>query len=248
MGTKFSAAVLGLLLLTSGLNANTVQLFSFETGDEGWQSATATLVIDGALGVTDGSQSARLDSLTSGWKNNVLWSGDLTSGAAFDAMVNVGTALAGGATDVTLEFDLAVDYMAVSSSGWAQLGMFMNSTSGGLGGWKEYGTGSFLGGNVGANFPVAEGQAATDGVTVTSSGAGQFHVSVPLGPTLTVSPGTFYQIGFKSNGGWGGTYDLAIDNVSVSSEAFAIPEPNSMVIALMVITSGVFAAGRRRFN
>ena len=65
------------------------------------------------------------------------------------------------------------------------------------------------------------------------------------GAGLTIGPpsaGSFYQIGFKSNGGWTGTVDWAIDNMYVSGAN--IPEPASIVMVALGLSA--ILVGRRR--
>jgi hypothetical protein len=237
------AFVLGSLAIALSLcstgSAAEIQLYSWEPDLEGWSAGDVTLTADSVLGVTNGSQAMHLNGLTSGFKNDVGFSGNIVSGPVFDALNLVGSALEGGATDVTLEFDLAVDRTGVTVNQFVQIGMFMNSTSDGF---VQYGTGNFIGGNATTSFPNIGGQAATDGATIANTGTDQYHVTIPLGPTLKVSTGTFFQIGFKSNGGWTGTLDLGIDNMTVSGST--IPEPSTIALfglaaACMVVRRSV---------
>jgi hypothetical protein len=233
--------ILAVLAGLPAASAGTSSLYSWESGLEGWQSgAGVTLSADGVLGVTDGVQSLRLNALTGGFKNNVAWSGNIVTGSAFDALNQVGSQLhAGGATDVKLEFDLAWDNTNVTANGFAQLGIFVNSTSDGF---KEYNTSNFIGGNMTTSFPTLAGQSVTDGATISSIGTNMVHVTVPLGPRLIVSTGTFFQVGFKSNGGWTGTTDWAIDNMKVTGST--IPEPSSVMLAGVLGVVGLAVARR----
>jgi hypothetical protein len=211
---KGSVGGCGMLAFVLGSVTISLSLCSTGSALEGWSAADVTLTADGVLGATDGPTAMHLNGLTSGFKNDVGFSGNIVSGSVFDALNLVGAALGGGATDVTLEFDLAVDRTSVTSGTFGQLGMFMNSTGDG---WREYPTGNFIGGNLLTDFPILTGgQAETDGATIVTTGTNQYHVTVPLGPTLKVSTGTFFQIGFKSNGNWGGTVDFGIDDMRVT--------------------------------
>ncbi|MCA9230638.1 MAG: PEP-CTERM sorting domain-containing protein [Planctomycetales bacterium] len=243
LASMLGSLAIALSLCTTG-GAATLQLYSFETGLEGWSAANATVTADGLLGVTDGSQALHINGLTSGFKNDVGFSGNIVSGPAFDALNDAAAAIAGGATDVTLEFDLGKDTSGVTVNQYVQLGIFVNSTGVGF---KQYGTGSFIGGNATTSFPNLYATASSQGATISNTGAGQYHVSVPLGPSvaLNIGVGTFFQIGFKSNGGWTGTMDLGIDNITVSGSTVGIPEPGSMAL---VGIAGLFSVGtvRRR--
>ena len=212
-GKGFLASAVIALFLSANSWAANIQLYSWESGLEGWSAANATVTADGVLGVTNGLQAFHINALTPGFKNQIGFSGNIVSGPVFDALNNVGTSLQGGATDITLEFDLAIDKSLVTANGFGQISLFMNSTGVGF---KEYSTSNFIGGNVLTSFPQMSGSSATDGATIVSSGNDQYHVTVPLGPTVTIGPGTFFQIGFKSNGGWTGTMELGIDNMTVN--------------------------------
>lgn len=250
----FSSLVVGFLLLASAnATAGTVQLYSFENGNEGWRSAIsppdATLVIDGALGVTDGFNSARLDDVTRSFKFDVLGTGSINPGdlnyTAFDA---ISSAIPNG--DVRLDFDLSFDFSNVTTAGAIQVAMFVNSGAG----FKQYrtspgGVGQFLDGNTGdssnpATFPFLGPEALTDAVTLTQSDANTYRVSVPLGPRLTFETGGAYQIGFNTNGNWQGTIDLAIDNVTVSGQL--IPEPSTFGLFSLGMLAAIGAARRLR--
>lgn len=236
-----SIAALTVALLPAGtLLAGSAQLYSWEAGLEGWTAANATLANSPTLGVTDGTQSLLIDNLTPGFKNGAGVA-TVGSGPAFAAWSQAANAFAGGATDVKLEFDFSWDNTNATSDGFAQLGMYLNSTSGG---YLEYGTGAFLQGNLLSTFPILGTQATTDGVTLTSIGQNRVHVAVPF-VTVGVGPGSFFQIGFKSNGGWGGTTDWAIDNMRVTGAAIGVPEPSTAIIA-GIAASGIVTAVRRR--
>jgi hypothetical protein len=213
----FGVLALSLSLCSTG-HAADLPLFSWESGVEDWSAADVTLTADSILGVTDGLQSMRLSGLTKGYKNDI---GYITfngySPDPFAAMNQAAAAIAAGVTDVTLEFDLAVDAAGVTEDNWAQIGMWVGST--GVG-YLDYGTGDFLGGNASSTFPLVYNQALADGATIVNTGGNQYHVAVPLGPTLNIGEGSYFQIGFKSNGGWTGTMDLGIDKMVISSSYF----------------------------
>jgi hypothetical protein len=255
----------GAFALIAALGAVTAQagdalLYSWETLDnpgtvgvdeglEGWTAANATLVNAVGFGNTDGLKSMLIDNLTSGFKNDIGVA-TVNSGPAYDGWSQAGTRIAAGDTDVALEFDFTFDNSNGNSSTgfFMQLAIFVNSTAGGF---KQYGTGGFIGGNIGSSFPTLDAAAVNDGVTMTGSGATR-HLRIPMnaavaasdGQGLTVGPpsaGGFYQVGFKSNGGWGGTVDWAIDNMRVTGAN--IPEPG--ILALASVGVAVFASRRR---
>jgi hypothetical protein len=227
--------------------AASVQLYSWEGGLEGWTAANATLANSNSLGVTQGSQSLLIDDLTSGFKNDTGVA-TVGTGAVYTAWGKAGNRIALGDTDIKLEFDFTFsNASATGLPAFGQLGMFVNSTGVGF---KQYGTGAFIGGNVGADFPALVGAAVTDGVTMTSIGTNSVHLAIPLGPTKSLnisapSAGSFYQIGFKSNGGWTGSVDWAIDNMRLTGGK--IPEPSSIALALgLGLLGSTFGFRRRR--
>lgn len=238
-------AVLASALSACNLQAGVLPLYSWESGLEGWSAANATLANSTTLGVTDGAQSLLIDNLTSGFKNDAGFAN--ASGATYANWGVAAARIAAGDTDVKLEFDFSFDNAnATNIPAFGQLGMFVNSTGVGF---KQYGTGAFLQGNVGSSFPTLGATSIADGVTLTNIGANRFHVAIPLGPTksLNIGPpvgGHFYQVGFKSNGGWGGSVDWAIDNMVVS--AAAIPEPSGLLLAGIVAAGGSIVGRRRR--
>lgn len=208
--------------------ASAQSLYSFEGGLDGWTAANVSLVNSSTLGVTDGSMSMLMDNLTSGFKNDV---GFVTNGtgAAYSVWDTAALAIAAG-RNVKLEFDFSYDLAGVTgTAAFAQLGMFVNSTGAGF---KQYGTGGLLGGNVGTGasdlFPRLDPAAITDGVALTTVGPNTIHLAIPMGPTKSLNigsgSGNFYQMGFKSNGGWGGTVDWAIDNIKITG---AVPPKSS---------------------
>ncbi len=204
-------------------------LYSFEDGLDGWEAASATITNSTTLGVTDGVQSMLIDDLPSMFNNDT---GHITHGAGSGNPFNIWDAAAmaieSGDMDVKLEFDFSWDHANVTgSAAFAQLGIFVNSTGAGF---KQYGTGALLGGNIGAGgegFPTLAAPAIADGVTMTSIGENGVHIAIPMGPAqvagsdgLNIGSGpagtNFYQMGFKTNGGWGGTVDWAIDNIRIT--------------------------------
>jgi hypothetical protein len=239
------AAAASMLASTAATHAGTAVLYSWETGLEGWTAANATLANSTTLGVTDGSQSLLLDNLTSGFKNDAGVA-TVGSGRPFLAWQQAATRLFAGDTDVKLEFDFTYDNAnATALPAFGQIGLFLNSTNVGF---TQYGTGSLIGGNLGSDFPRLEAAATTDGVTLTSNGPNSVHVAIPLGVRVGVGgpASTFYQIGFKANGGWGGTVDWAIDNMVITGAnivANPIPEPGT--VALAAVGGLALAVSRR---
>jgi hypothetical protein len=227
-------------------------LYSWEGSLENWTAANATLVNATGFGNTDGAQSMLMDDLGSGFRNDVGVA-TVNSGAAYNGWGQAGTRIAAGDLDVALEFDFTFDNSNAGAA-FAQLAIFVNSTDvpPGSGGFKQYGTGGFIGGNIGSSFPSLDAAAVADGVTMTGVGNTR-HLRIPMnaavaasgGQGLTISPpsaGSFYQVGFKSNGSWTGTVDWAIDNMRVTGAN--IPEPSS--IGLLIFSLAALHFGRRR--
>jgi hypothetical protein len=235
-----AALVLAATTLGAAAQAGSARIYDWEGGLDGWTAANATLANSTTLGVTHGSSSMLIDDLTPGFKNDAGVS-TVGSGPAFNAWNQAATRLFAGDTDVKLEFDFSYDHANVTANGFAQVALFLNSTSVGF---TQYGTGQLIGGNIGSDFPRLDPTAVSDGVTLTSNGPNSVHVAIPLGVRIGVGPGTFYQVGLKTNGGWQGTVDWAIDNMRVTG-ANIIPEPASAMLASLVGV-GLFAASRRR--
>jgi hypothetical protein len=226
------------------------QLYSWEGDLQGWTAANATLVNATGFGNTHGAQSMLMDNHTGGFKNDAGVA-TVNSGPAYDAWAEAGTRIAAGDTDVKLEFDFTFDNSGVTNAPvFAQLAIFVNSTGAGF---REYGTGSLIGGNIGGDFPTLAAAAIADGVTMTGTGNTR-HVAIPMGPGPAAAggglnvgapaPGGFYQVGFKTNGGWQGSVDWAIDNMLISGANIAIPEPGSIVF--LTIGLATMVLGRRR--
>jgi hypothetical protein len=209
--------LLGVAVISGPSPAEAQLLFSFEDGLQGWHAANATLA-QSPFGATDGSMAMLIDDLTPSFKNDVGMTGNFNGNTAgfesiYGILNEVGDYIAAGGNP-KLEFDLTTDLSNVSANGYMQLGMFIQSNAG----FKEYGTGNFLGGNALTSWPIPQGNALAEGVSVTSIGAGQVRVAVPLQPRLQLagSGATYYDIGFKSNGGWTGTADFAMDNFRIT--------------------------------
>ena len=222
------------LLIASALGTSTLSsaraqlLWSFESGLEGWTAADVSLT-QSSFGATDGSMAMLMDNLTSGFNNDVGKTGNFFGSTpgfenAFTLLSMAAAEIANGGTP-NLEFDFTFDLANVTSDEFLQLGIFINSD----GGFTQYGTGDFIGGDTNSTFPTTVGgQAAIDGMTITPTAVpNQYRAVVPLGPTLQLAPGsTFFDIGFKSNGAWLGTVDMAIDNIQLSG----LPEFTSETI------------------
>jgi hypothetical protein len=221
------ALVLLCLATTASARASSMLAFSWEDELEGWQSASWTLANSTTLGVTDGSQSLLLDNLTSGFKNNLAYISFDNTSPGFAAFDLAAKSLAAGATDIRLEFDFTYDHTNHGSTAFGQLGLFVNS----VGGYLEYGVSALIAGNVGSTFPSLAAAAAGDGVTFTSLGPNSIRVSMPMGDDvrLRLGVGEWYQVGFKSNGGWSGTVDWAIDNMKFTGTF--VPEPSGLALS-----------------
>jgi hypothetical protein len=224
--------LVALCLLGAGATSARGQLlYSFESDTpplDGWTAATATIVPSTTLGVTDGTKSMLIDNLGPNFNNDVgVRTQGAGSGTAFTYFDDAALAIAAGNTNVKLEFDFSWDHAATIPA-WAQLGIFVNSTGAGF---RQYGTGALIGGNINGSepdvFPRLAAPAIADGVTLAVLGPNSIHLAIPMNPTvatdadgLNIGSGpagtNFYQMGFKSNGGWGGTVDWAIDNIRIS--------------------------------
>jgi hypothetical protein len=228
LNIRVALAVAAACIVASSARVTCAQLlYSFEDGLDGWEAASATLTNSTTLGVTDGAQSMLIDNLPSGFNNDT---GHIRhnsgSGNEFNIWDTAARAIAGGDTDVKLELDFSWDHAAVTSPAWAQLGIFVNSSAAPpfSNGFLQYGTGALIIGNMGADFPALHQFAINDGVTMTSLGENSVRIAIPMGVAqaqsdgngLHIMPGTFYDLGFKTNGGWDGTVDWAIDNVRIT--------------------------------
>lgn len=220
-GAAFAATLL------FGFTASSAQaqaLFSFEDGVQGWTAANAT-VSQSTFGATDGSKSLLIGGIAGGFLNDIGTTnnfGPATPGRelAFQTFATVADEIAKG-KNPKLEFDFKVDLSAASGlPAFGQIGLFFNSHDlGGVGGFDQYGTGALIGGNFGSTFPQLDPQAVTDGVTLTNIAPDQYRVAIPLGTGKTLSlssvaaGNTFYNMGFKANGGQGGTVSYGFDNI-----------------------------------
>jgi hypothetical protein len=201
-------------------------IWSFETGLEGWSAVNAVLT-QTTNGATDGTM-AMQSAAPGNFQNDIgttLNFGPDRAGFedAFAKFDLAATEMAAGRFP-NLEFDLKIDTSMSGTTGvFAQLGLFTNSHSlGGLGGFTQYGTGGLIGGNIGSDFPRLDAPAVADGVTLTNTGPDQYHLAIPMGmgksiSLSTVAAGnTFYDIGFKSNGGYTGTIKYIFDNIRIT--------------------------------
>lgn len=223
---RISVAALVALLALAGTaaDARAQALFSFEDGVQGWTAANATLS-QSTFGATDGTNALLIGGVAGGFLNDIGTTnnfGPATPGMelAFQTFSTVADEIAKG-KNPKLEFDFKVDLSAATGlPTWGQIGLFFNSHDlGGVGGFDQYGTGALIGGNFGADFPVLATQAINDGVTLTNIGTDQYRIAIPLGAGKTLSlssvaaGNTFYNMGFKANGGQGGTVSYGIDNI-----------------------------------
>ena len=266
-GLAAAAVVAGLaatLGLAAAAGAQTIPLLTFEA-DEG-VGANAGGGVYGPFGATQGVRAFDFNNLASG--NRTLFdigtvNGDAPAGSPqldnYEAFNSLNTALNSGKNGL-LEFDLTIDDAGVmgpdattSGEGFLQLGVFINSDAG----FKGLGFGDLLGGNIGGvgTFPELGNAAVAGGVTLTildpvndAAGDTTFtaRVSIPVGPNRILSFGDggdgsldFAQFGFTQNSGYGGTINLAIDNVVLQ-----VPEPTSL--GLLGLAAAPLLMRRRR--
>jgi hypothetical protein len=200
-------------------------IFSFEEPADldPWLLGSTQTLVRSSFGATHGSSALLIENLTSGFKGNIATTPNFSAttpglSEAFQAFDLAAKVIAGGGTP-RLEFDLAWDFSGGSipeAGGYIQLGLFVNSSTAGGGGFKQYGTGSFIGSNTFDQWPSLGTVALDDGVTLTSTGPTSTRVSIPFGPTKRLSlssTSTFFDIGLQSNGVWNGSVDFAIDNI-----------------------------------
>lgn len=218
----FITALLGVLTMQAGAQE---AIFSFEEDLQGWASPSGVALAQSSFGATDGTMAMLIDNLTPGYKNDIATTGNFgpaTTGFvdAFQAFALAGSVIANGGTP-KLEFDLAWDFSA-ATTGFIQMGLIVNSSNDPIapvdpGGYRGYGTGSFINGNSGfASWPALGAGAIADGVTLTMTSPTSAHVSVPFAPSKAISisnPSTFYNVILQSNGNWTGTVDFAVDNM-----------------------------------
>ncbi|HEX6961804.1 MAG TPA: hypothetical protein VF175_08060 [Lacipirellula sp.] len=201
-------------------------MFSFEEGAQGWVSGQTPNpgVSTSTFGATEGTMALHITGVPGGFQNDIGRSELITATSRPEAFAQFELAAAEVAAGrrPQLEFDLTIDPgTATPVPTWLQLGMFLNSR----GGYKDYGTGGLLGGNLGDTYPVVESLAASHGVTLTNIGANQYHVAIPMrlpsevpggnqGLSLASGEFPYYEIGFKSNGGvTSGSFNYGIDNI-----------------------------------
>lgn len=218
----FVMALLGVLAMQAGAQE---AIFSFEDDLQGWASPSGVVLSQSTFGATDGTMAMLIDNLTPGYKNDIATTGNFgpaTTGFedAFQAFALAGSVIANEGTP-KLEFDLAWDFSA-ATTGFIQMGLVVNSSNDpgapvDPGGYRGYGTGSFINGNSGfASWPALGAGAIADGVTLTMTSPTSAHVSVPFAPSKALSisnSSTFYNVILQSNGNWTGTVDFAVDNM-----------------------------------
>lgn len=216
------------LILAITYSAQAQAIFSFEDGIDPWNSGTTGVTLtQSSFGATDGSSALLLDDVTSGHKGTAARTsnfGPATPGMsdAFEAFALAGSVIANGGQP-KLEFDLSWDFANYlpAENNYIQLGIYVNSSALGEtpepGDYHDLGTGAFIGGNLEFNtWPFLYATAMNDGVTLTPIGLNSVHVAIPFAADNEMSissPSTFYDLGFQSNGGFGGSVDFAIDNI-----------------------------------
>lgn len=224
-----SIYILGFVLTLAAIStssANAQAIFSFEDDLQSWESDAGVTLSQTTFGATDGSQALLIEDLTSGYKNGIATTplfGPSTTGLtdAFEAFETAASVIVEGGSP-KLEFDVAWDFSnyVPDENNYIQLGIYVNSSSdpegGPAGDWHDLGTGAFLTGNIEFDSWPSLGPASVDdGVSLTMTGPNSAHVAIPFAAENEMSiftPSTFYDIGFQSNGGFGGTVDFALDN------------------------------------
>jgi hypothetical protein len=157
---------------------------------------------------------------------------------------------------VFLQFDLSYDATNITTAGFLQPGVIINSEGGFS---NSIGFGGLIGGNIGpgGNFPNLPAAAAAKGITMTVLNPSDFtagdyigavRLSIPTGPGQALplsdggTPGFDYaQFGFSINGNPTGTAEYAFDNVGF--QIGPVPEPAS---AGLVAVAGLAMLARRR--
>jgi hypothetical protein len=199
-------------------------MFSFETGLEGWSAANADESV-GPFGATDGTQALQLANIGPGFLNDIGLNASISPTSFPEAFRQFSLAAAEvvAGNRPKMEFDFTLDASTATGPAFMQLAMFINSTAG----YKDYGTGGLIGGNLGEDFPRLDTLAATHGATLDNTGPNRYHVAIPL-RTVAEAPGInqglaldipagvpshYFQLGFKANSGYTGTVKYAIDNI-----------------------------------
>ncbi|HMO84895.1 MAG TPA: hypothetical protein PKC18_08260 [Lacipirellulaceae bacterium] len=233
--------------------AQAALIASFETGLQGWfATAGVATATTSSFGATHGAQALLIDNLTAGTKQYPARTPQFNASTAdfttvYPIFSQAGAQMAAGLFP-TLSFDLTMDFSNVTANGFFQISPLFNSNSfagpPAIGGFRQYGTGSFLTGNTNAALSLGVA-AVNDGVVMTVLGPDQYRFSIPLGAgkSMSLAPAsTFYTLAFQTNGGWQGTVDVAIDNVRLD----LVPEPTSAGLGAAALLAASLARPLRR--
>jgi len=263
-----SAAVLSLTGVT--VMGQTIPLFTFEINEGATLAnphggANSTTGLDGAVGgvgITQGAQAFIINDIPPANDSTELSYQMSSSGVGeeannYNAFVSAYNAIVSG-FDVYLTYDYGYDATGVTTQGFFQPGIALNSDQG----FSERRFGNLLEGNIGpgGNFPILDAGAAAGGATMTVLDPSNFatgdmrgviRVRIPVGTAgdlelLNIGPGgnathDFFQIFFHSQGGWQGTQDWSIDRVGFD----VIPEPASLAISAFGLVALALLRRRR---
>lgn len=246
------AAAIAVLAMGATARAETLPLLTFET-DEFAGDGEASTPLGGAngtgFGVTQGTQAFQVRNVPSSGSGAFYFittvSGSDTGEplANFQVFQQVVSALQSGRT-ATLSYDFSYDFTNVSSGGYFQPGVVLNSAGGGF---SAQWFGALLRGDVQPGpaaevFPSLNAGATAAGVTMTvldplnystNDLVGTVRVNIPVGLSgsgkpLLIGPdatpaNSYYAIEMHMQGGYGGTADFAFDNVVFNLPSVAQP-------------------------
>ena len=213
--------------------AHGVVLWSFEDGTDGWTANTVAGVTlsQTTVGATDGSHALLVGNIPGGFVNNIAIVPTFNSATAgfqetFLVFQQAAAMIAQG-KHPKIQFDFTPDLSGVTNAEtnpYLQIGVWVNSSTAGGGGFRQYGTGRFIVGNVGSTYPSLDVSSLEDGVTLTSLGGGTYRAVIPMGADLAATPegtprgltlsnaSTFFSFGFQSSSGVTGSLSYAFDN------------------------------------
>lgn len=246
-----------------------IEVLTFETVEANETSnifgaANSSIGLDGVaggVGITEGSQALIVNDVPAANSDNFIayqfTSADTGEAGANYAAFNAAEAAMDAGLDVFLSFDFGFDSSGVTSSGYFQPGVAVNSDAG----FSELRFGKLLEGNIGptsTTFPTLDATTAAAGVTMEildpmdSPGGdprGVVRVVIPIdndgSKPLNIGDGgdgvnNFFQFQLHRQGGWQGTIDVSLDRVGF----IVVPEPASLVLAGIAVCTAALA--RRR--